>query len=150
MSFQANKWCFWEVDDDWMNENSWFWWLNHFNLLPHFTCFHRLGPAGPTVGSHLSEPTIMWHVWFFDEERILNMSKCLHNETKTYTIEGSWLHVTLSNEFVEVNKTAFYPTLILLTQVNRLFHGHAIHHTRYIHWSSWRFSTKSIKPITQV
>jgi hypothetical protein len=22
------------------------------------TCFHRLGPAGPTVGSHLSEPTI--------------------------------------------------------------------------------------------
>jgi hypothetical protein len=58
LNFQANKWWFWVVDDDWMNENSWFWWLNHFNLLSHFTCFHRLGPAGPTVGSHLSEPTI--------------------------------------------------------------------------------------------
>ncbi len=32
--------------------------LKGFTLLPGFTCFHRLGPDSPTVGSHLSEPTI--------------------------------------------------------------------------------------------
>jgi hypothetical protein len=27
LKFQANKWWFWEIDDDVNNENHWFWWF---------------------------------------------------------------------------------------------------------------------------